>query len=145
MAGTSSKNAERRACAALQQKHTNRGSVTAELAVLLPVLTLLLALIVTGAQIGLMQLRVSEAAYAGARAAARGEPEAAAVIAQRTAGPAARATVNRDGGYVSVRVEASVDAGLAALLGGAVSATASARAESGGADSTWAEPHGVGT
>lgn len=106
-----------------------RGSVTAEFAVLLPTVTLLLAFVLTCAQLGLAQMRVSEAAQAGARAAARGDQGMIPELVQQVAGAGAAAVVSREGQYVVVTVKVTVGGGLTALIGGMVSATASARTE----------------
>ncbi len=79
--------------------------MTAEFAVALPAVLLVLGLLLAGSAAGLTQLRLEEAARAGARALARGE-DAAAVsgIVRQLAGDSARATVAADGGWISVTV-----------------------------------------
>lgn len=83
------------------------GSVTAELAIgltgVVSVLVVLLATVTTAQA----QLRVVDAAGAGARAAARGEPDVTA-LTRRLAGPAAVATVSQAAGTVTVEVSAPV-------------------------------------
>ncbi|MUN62185.1 pilus assembly protein TadE [Kocuria sediminis] len=54
----------------------DRGAVTAETAVLLPALVLLLAVLLAAAAAGMTLIRYEEAARASARAAARGESSA---------------------------------------------------------------------
>ncbi|MCX5381706.1 TadE family type IV pilus minor pilin [Streptomyces sp. NBC_00083] len=86
----------------------DRGFVTAETAVAIPALVgfalaLLWALMAASAEI-----RCVDAARAGARAAARSEPEAVAVAAARSAAPeGATVTVRRSGELWRVRVEAA--------------------------------------
>ena len=84
---------------------TCRGAVTAEFAVALPAVLLLLALLLAGSAAGVTQLRLEEAARAGARALARGEDAAAVdVIVRRLAGASAASAVASDGEWVSVTV-----------------------------------------
>jgi Flp pilus assembly protein TadG len=72
--------------------------VTAEFAVALPAVLLLLALLLAGSAAGVTQLRLEEAARAGARALARGDDAAAVdVIVRRLAGTAAASAVATDG------------------------------------------------
>lgn len=82
-----------------------RGTVTAEFAVVLPALVLVLILVVGTGTIGISQVRVYEAARAGAREAARGEPgrdvEAAA---KRKAGPDSVVLVSTDEAFTKVQV-----------------------------------------
>ena len=73
-----------------------RGAVTAETAVIMPVLVLLLAVVLAAAAAGMTVIRFEEAARASARAAARGET--AAVARQRAHEIA--------GGNASVRITA---------------------------------------
>ena len=56
------------------RRRGEHGSATAELAVLMPGLVLLMTLIVGVAQVGAAHLRCQDAARAAARLAARGEP-----------------------------------------------------------------------
>ena len=83
--------------------------VTAETAVVLPVLLLVLAAAVAAVVVVGAQLRCVDAAREGARAAARGEP--AAVVQQVAAGAAPDGAVTGlggDGGTVRVTVTATV-------------------------------------
>lgn len=83
------------------------GSVTAEAAMVLPVLVALALVLVWALVAAADQIRCVDAARAGARAAARSEPEAAVREAARTAAPArARVVVRREGELWRVRVEA---------------------------------------
>jgi hypothetical protein len=85
------------------------GFVTAEAAVALPVLVLLTAVLVAGIAAGAAQIRCVDAAQAGARALARGEPDAVAAERVRALAPAGARTevVTRDG-LVHYRVVADV-------------------------------------
>ncbi len=109
------------------------GYVTAETAVVLPVLVLFTAMLLWGLMAAAAQIRCVDAARAGARSAARSEPEAAAVAAAAGVAPAGAAVaVRRDGELVRVRVTArSLGPGrLAGLLSVDVGAEAAALDES---------------
>jgi hypothetical protein len=91
-----------------------RGGVTAELAIgLVAVVTVLGAVLAVGAA-GLAQLRCADAARAGARAAALGEPDAdVRSTAVRVAGAGAAVEVARADGWVTVVVRDTALGGLA--------------------------------
>jgi hypothetical protein len=109
---------------------TSRGAVTAEFAVALPAVVLLLALLLAGSAAGVTQLRLEEAARAGARALARGEDAAAVnAIVRRLAGDAAASTVASDGEWLSVTVSGRVAGAVGSLLPWTLSAKAWARGE----------------
>lgn len=95
----------------------SRGSVTAEAAVVLPVLALVMFVAMWGVGVATAHMRCVDAARTAARAVARGEPDAQARAAAAAAAPkGARVSVERVGGsLVRVRVEAAV-AGPGALL-----------------------------
>lgn len=81
------------------------GSVTAEYAVLLPVIVFSLALILGVAGVGIERIQVEEAARVGARILARGESNSqAAAAAQQIAGHDSGATAGTDGVYVTFEV-----------------------------------------
>lgn len=89
--------------------HPERGSVTAELALSLPVVVLALVLVLAVGQVVTAQVRCSDAARAGAREAARGE--AGGTVVQeglRLAPPGAGVTLTRSGRSVEVTVSAVV-------------------------------------
>ena len=90
----------------------DRGSVTAELAVGLPAVVLLLAALLTVASTAIAQTRCTDAARAGARSAALGEPDVAvATTARRLAGPEASVAVSRSDEWVTVEVSSPVGSG----------------------------------
>ncbi|HYN66971.1 MAG TPA: TadE family type IV pilus minor pilin [Ornithinibacter sp.] len=96
---------------------------SAELAVALPALVLVLAVALAAVDLGLAQVRCVDAARVGARLLARGEPEAAAMGEVRAAAPAgARIAVTTGRGRVTVSVTGQVPAVLRPL--GAVPAPA---------------------
>lgn len=92
----------------------DRGSVTAEFAVALPAVLLLLAVLLGGIRLGGLQLLAQDAAADAARALGRGEGDAA--VRSRLAGvlPGASLAVDRGGDLVCVHVGVP-PAGLAAL------------------------------
>ena len=114
------------------------GSTTAETAVLLPVLVVVLLLAVWVLTCVGAQLRCVDAARAGARVAARGEPTAAVVEAARAVAPAsAQVRVVRRDDEVEVLVTARVQPlgrVLAALPATPVSARAAALVEEPGGE-----------
>nr|WP_274031837.1 TadE family type IV pilus minor pilin [Streptomyces sp. MMBL 11-1] len=84
----------------------DRGAVTAEAAVVIPVLVAFAMALLWALMAASDQIRCVDAARAGARAAARSEPEAAVVEAARDAAPhGARVEVGRAGDLWRVRVE----------------------------------------
>ncbi|GEK20092.1 TadE family type IV pilus minor pilin [Cellulomonas xylanilytica] len=90
----------------------DRGSVTAELAVGLPAVAILLVALLTIASSAIAQTRCTDAARAGARAAALGERDSSvAATARRLAGEDASVAVSRAGGWVTVEVSAAVASG----------------------------------
>lgn len=83
------------------------GMVTAELAVALPALVLVLGVLLGALALGADQVRCVDAASAAARSLARGDPAPRAVVLARTLGPR-QASVQPEVGpdLVSVRVSA---------------------------------------
>ncbi|WP_124268840.1 TadE family type IV pilus minor pilin [Streptomyces sp. ADI96-02] len=85
----------------------DRGAVTAEAAVVIPVLVAFAMALLWALVAASDQIRCVDAARAGARAAARSEPEAEVLAAARDAAPrGARVAVRRAGDLWRVRVEA---------------------------------------
>lgn len=83
---------------------SDRGSVTAELAVALPAVVALVAALVWGLQLAAVQVRLQDAAALAARAIARGEPLPERALAAAASG--ASAVSRQDGDLVCVRVSA---------------------------------------
>jgi Flp pilus assembly protein TadG len=107
-----------------------RGAVTAEFAVALPAVLLLLALLLAGVAGGVTQLRLEEAARAGARALARGEaPAAVEGIVRTLAGTSATASVAADGEWLSVTVADRVGGPFGATVPWTLKAKATTRSE----------------
>jgi hypothetical protein len=107
-----------------------RGAVTAEFAVALPAVLLLLALLLSGAAAGVTQLRLEEAAHAGVRALARGEDAAAVEVIVRTmAGASATASVTADGEWLIVTVTDRAGGPAGATVPWTLTARATARSE----------------
>ncbi len=85
------------------------GSVTAELAVGLTAVVIVLSSLVSSVLLGQSQIRAVDAAAAGARAAARGETDGQVVgLARRLAGTGARVTVSEQSGMMLVEVRTPV-------------------------------------
>ncbi|WP_248259247.1 TadE family type IV pilus minor pilin [Georgenia sp. EYE_87] len=79
--------------------------MTAELALVLPGVVLLLVALLTAAGAALTQVRVADAARAGARAAALGESHGEILgVARELAGDGAAVRVSETDGYVVVEV-----------------------------------------
>lgn len=111
-----------------------RGAVTAEFAVALPSVVLLLALLLAGSAAGVTQLRVEEAARGGARALARGAGAGeVGEIVRRLAGDTAGAEVTLDGEWHRVTVSGRVPGAVGSLIPWVLSASVLARAEAPGA------------
>ncbi len=109
----------------------DRGTVTAEFAVLLPAVTVLIAVLLVVASCAVAQMRCADAARAGARGAALGEADTVvAELAQRVGGPGIRVSVQRAGEWVHVAVQQ--DLGPRLPLVGAITISADATA--------WVEP-----
>lgn len=89
--------------------HGQEGSSTAEVAVLLPAIAVLLALGAGVGAVGIGQVRIQEAARAAARELGRGEtPGDAAATARRVAGERIALSFGSSGGYRSVDVRSSI-------------------------------------
>lgn len=96
------------------RRNPERGAVTAETAVIMPALVLLLAVVLAAAAAGMTVIRFEEAARASARAAARGE--AAAVAQQRAHEIAGESASVRIAGGAD-RVTVSVSGPAPGILG----------------------------
>ncbi|PKW26510.1 hypothetical protein ATL31_1322 [Phycicoccus duodecadis] len=104
--------------------------VTAELAVAVPALLVVLALALSAVRLGIDGVRAVDAAHLAARAVARGEtPSAARAEAVDHAPPGSRVVVDVGGAWVGVTVTPPVPPLLAALGVGAASGDARARLE----------------
>ncbi|MHA7208671.1 TadE family type IV pilus minor pilin [Arthrobacter sp. MDT1-65] len=109
---------------------SQRGSVTAEVAVVLPALVVLLAVLIGTAHIGTVQLRLEEAARAGAREVMRGESSASVEqTVQRLAGPDAVTRVVSVSGWTTVEVRARVEGPLVEVMNIQLRAAASGKEE----------------
>jgi hypothetical protein len=93
-----------------------RGSATVEIAVALPALVLIVAIALWGVSVAAAHVACVDAARAGARAAARGEPPPAVRAAVLRGAPSgARVTTRRDGEFT--RVDVTVELRPPALSG----------------------------
>ncbi|MFH8579071.1 TadE family type IV pilus minor pilin [Streptomyces zaomyceticus] len=89
-------------------RRSDRGFVTVEAAMVLPVLALFTVTLLWALAAAAAQIRCVDAARAGARIAARAEPVAAAEAAARAAAPeGARVSVTRSGELWRVTVQAA--------------------------------------
>ena len=115
----------------------DRGSATAETAIVLPGVVMMVALLIlTGLGLG-AQVRLESAARAAAREMARGESDQSAVAtARRISGEDVAVTISADGAWVSVQVRRELRAPAGLLAGAAWSIEADAQARR--------EPHLVG-
>jgi Flp pilus assembly protein TadG len=112
-----------------RESRIDRGSVTAEFAVAMPAVILLLLAGLMAVSAVLTKLECVDAARQAARAAARGESGVAA--GSRAAPPGAAVSVSARGGQVRATVRAAVRPLGAGLPGLTVSATAVAEPEPG--------------
>lgn len=104
----------------------SRGAVTAEFAVAIPAVIVLLGVLLSAAAAGVSQLRAEEAARAAARSLARGAgSDGASQEVARVGGPGASHSVEAAGGVVTVRVTLPVPGPVAAAVGLEASAAAS--------------------
>ncbi len=110
-----------------------RGAVTAELAMVLPLLLAVVVAMTWVLSVGLAQVRTVDAAREAARALARGDDESRAVdLAARVAPAGSRVAVTRSDGTVVVTVTGTVTGPgglLGSLPGAEVSAAATALEE----------------
>jgi TadE-like protein len=95
----------------------DRGTATAEVAVLLPALVLLTALCVSAVGAVSLHVRCLDAARSAAREIARGEPAEVAVVAARDRVPGEAEVQVRDRGGGLVAVVVTARAGLAGWSG----------------------------
>ena len=113
----------------LRERNTS-GAVTAEFAVALPAVLMLLAMLLAGSAAGITQLRLEEAARAGARALARGdEPPAVEGMVRKLAGATASSAVVADGEWLSVTVSDRVAGPFGTVVPWTLTARAEARGE----------------
>ncbi len=106
------------------------GTATAEIAIALPALTLLLAGILGVASVGASQLRLEEAARAGAREIMRGErDESVDRTVRRIAGEDVQLALAAEDGWTVLEVSATARGPLVGLMAIPLTATAHARPE----------------
>ncbi|WP_019158753.1 TadE family type IV pilus minor pilin [Brevibacterium senegalense] len=110
-------------------RRADEGAAAAEFAMVMPALVLIIGIVVGAGAIGATQLRAMDAARAAAREIARGEVQTEVIAqARKTAGDAARVTIEDDDGYAEVTVEVPLPDSLAPVLE-SVTASATARRE----------------
>jgi hypothetical protein len=109
---------------------SDRGSVTAELAVALPAVVVVIGAVLLVVAASTSQMRCADAARAGARAAAIGETDARVrEIASHVAGDGTAVTVARSGPWVTVTTSRPVGRGPLAAVPLRADARATARVE----------------
>lgn len=115
----------------MRQEKGDRGAVTAELALAMPVLFAVLGLALWALSAAGLAMDCTDAARAGARAAARGDSDAAVqALVERTGPPNATLSLDRRGGLVTVIVRARTSPpGPFPLPGFVVSGSAVAQVE----------------
>jgi len=114
------------------RKEEENGAVTAEFAVALPAVVLLLAFLLAGGAAGITQLRLEDAARAGVRAMARGETtDSVEGIVKRLAGQGVASSVIDDGEWVTVTASSPVGGALGPIIPWTLKASASAWSEAG--------------
>ncbi|MBG0738157.1 pilus assembly protein TadE [Paeniglutamicibacter antarcticus] len=102
------------------------------MAVALPSLTALLAVLMLAALVGVTQLRLEESARSAARSLARGDSVASAVsAAHQIAGSGVAVTITEAGGYVRAEVSVRISGPLSGLVNWPLTAVAVAKAEQG--------------
>lgn len=111
----------------MREKRDQRGAVTAETAMVLPILALFAVGLAWLVGIGVAHVRCVDAAREAARAVARGDAEVARSLGERIAPDRARIDWRRDGETVVVTVRARIRGPLGLFAGvGATTVTASA-------------------
>lgn len=113
------------------------GAVTAEAALVLPVLAAVTLALVWMLGLAVTQVRVTDAAREAARAVARGDPVEEATALAHVAAPGAEVSIEAGGERVRVHVARSVRPPgelLGSLVGARVTATAEALAEGGASE-----------
>lgn len=100
-----------------RRRHGQAGSVTAEFAVVLPVVVLVLAGCLGAVQVASQQVRLFDAAADAARTLARGDPVALAAQRVNRMLPTAEMATSRSGDFVCAELSAPAGAGPLALAG----------------------------
>ncbi|MGV3247214.1 TadE family type IV pilus minor pilin [Rothia nasimurium] len=106
-----------------------RGSSTAEFAVILPALVFVLALVLGAAATGIVQLKLEEGARLGARAAARGETAETVTRIVQEIDPAATVTLVHDDDMTVVTVSRQAPGVVGKVSGWTLTADARALTE----------------
>lgn len=112
-----------------QRPARERGSSTAEFAVILPALVFVLGLVLGAAAVGMVQLRLEESARLGARAAARGDTAQTVQSIVQEVQPGASSSVSLEGTYTRVTVSAAAPGIIGRLTGWELTADAQALTE----------------
>lgn len=113
----------------LAAPENERGSSTAEFAVMLPALVVLLALVLGAAATGIVQLKLEEGARLGARAAARGETAETVTRIVQEIDPAATVTLAQNDDMTVVTVSRQAPGVVGKVSGWMLTADARALTE----------------
>lgn len=113
----------------LAAPENERGSNTAEFAVILPALVFVLALVLGAAATGIVQLKLEEGARLGARAAARGETAETVTRIVQEIDPAATVTLVQDDDMTVVTVSRQAPGVVGKVSGWTLTADARALTE----------------
>lgn len=109
-----------------------RGSVSAEFAMILPALAVVIALGMAAVQCGVVQMRLADAAADAARMIGRGEGVESAAARVGVAESGSSMSVGRDGMLVCVTASAVPTGGIASTFAIELSATGCALDDAGG-------------
>ncbi|MCQ1999668.1 TadE family type IV pilus minor pilin [Arthrobacter zhaoxinii] len=99
-----------------RKRGRERGAATAEFAVALPAIVLVLVGGLTGISAGVTQLRLEEAARAAAREIMRADPAAAEAAVERLAGTSAQLVLSEEGQWTAVEVRSVLSLPVLSLL-----------------------------
>ena len=113
----------------LAAPENERGSSTAEFAVILPALVFVLALVLGAAATGIVQLKLEEGARLGARAAARGETAETVTRIVQEMDPAATVHLAQDDDMTVVTVSRQAPGVMGKISGWTLTADARALTE----------------
>lgn len=105
-----------------------RGMVTAEFAVVLMAVSLVMIMVVFAATVGVSYVKTQDTARQAARMIARGESQSVAVSQARGALPGASVTVNSSSDTVAVHVVSSVSFPVAKIRLGGITVSSTAHA-----------------
>ena len=110
-------------------RDAERGAITAEFAVALPAIIMVLTLCLGALSVGVAQIRVDESARVAARELARGADESSALAAARGIEPQAQLQVAYTSENVQVRAERRAPGIIGSMTGWVLSSSSTVRVE----------------